>query len=477
MHRELRDPNQARTFVTQGLCLQCYLPSAPGNVRSAMEWALEIASEGQALPPPGFVADLGHAALGREVAPRALGDAPAFPGVPPGLLRAYEDHVLGRLVVDAAFERAGDALRRYEGRDQARGLAYLCRQMGERCGWPGVHLSPGVLKNLLRESPEQLLAAGADSLAAGGLQPLLAELLDGLVAALRRAAELLGPEDVFELEHGTALQELGQRVALRQVLRGAALLEAQLPQHRPRPRPGRQEVPTRVLDEDTYPVGGFSSLSTRGTIESLLHSQLAFMEKEERPDLFDLKYLRDELLYYARDENQFLRRRRTFVFALWPDLVDARVKDPDLPFQRGILLLAWLLVAVRRLVDWLSGDALHIVVAVVDDREPPALADEKDLLELVLRELIAGGTAVVQRVPNAAFLRQRCAEWARRSLGHCLTLSAEERTLDVKHVMVYRLKLAGPVPVLTAPDGSRIEAASGLEEWAAALQELLEAWV
>src|SRR5207249_190972 len=113
---------------------------------------------------------------------------------------------------------------------------------------------------------------------------------------------------------------------LRQVLRAAERLEAALPHHRPRPRPGRLEVPTRILDEDTYPVGGFSSLSTRGSVESLLHSQLAYMEPDDRPDLFDIKYLRDELLYYARDENQCLRRRRTFVFALFPDLARARHK-------------------------------------------------------------------------------------------------------------------------------------------------------
>ena len=50
-----------------------------------------------------------------------------------------------------------------------------------------------------------------------------------------------------------------------------------------------------------------------------------------------MKFLRDELLYYSRDENQFLRRRRTFVFALFPDLVDARFKDagPAVPADRA----------------------------------------------------------------------------------------------------------------------------------------------
>ena len=28
----------------------------------------------------------------------------------------------------------------------------------------------------------------------------------------------------------------------------------------------RHDVPTRILDEDTYPVGGFSSISTRGRL-------------------------------------------------------------------------------------------------------------------------------------------------------------------------------------------------------------------
>ena len=68
-----------------------------------------------------------------------------------------------------------------------------------------------------------------------------------------------------ELEQKTALQSMGEYVAHRQVLQMAAKLEEGLPKHKVRPLQGRKEVPTRVLDEDTYPVGGFSSLSTRGS--------------------------------------------------------------------------------------------------------------------------------------------------------------------------------------------------------------------
>ena len=30
-----------------------------------------------------------------------------------------------------------------------------------------------------------------------------------------------------------------------------------------------------------------------------------------------MKFVRDELYYYSRDENQFFRRRRTLIFAWW----------------------------------------------------------------------------------------------------------------------------------------------------------------
>src|SRR5947208_12431352 len=334
------------------------VPPASATVRPALEWALEIASAGQPLPPVGFVSDVGLVAFGqdREGRPR---EALPVPGLSSGLARTYEDHVLGKLYADATFERAADALRRYQGRDRARGLAFIVDQFRQRAGFGGALLSPAVIKGLLEGSPDDALSRGWDSLTRDGLMPHLAEMVNDLIAAVRRTAEVLGPEDLSELEHGTFVAELGQRVAHRLVVQTARRLEDALPRHKVRPLAGRQEVPTRVLDEDTYPVGGFSSLSTRGSIESLLHSQLAFMEGAgERPDLFDVKFLRDELLYYSRDENSFLRRRRTFVFALDADLVQARFKDAELPFQRVILLLAMLRAAASKLSDWLHTDAL-----------------------------------------------------------------------------------------------------------------------
>jgi hypothetical protein len=151
-------------------------------------------------------------------------------------------------------------------------------------------------------------------------------------------------------------------------------------------------VPTRILDEDQYPVGGYTSISTRGSVESLLHSQLAYMEDAggaREPDLFDVKFARDELFYYSRDENQFLRRRRAFVFVFLGELVtgqvSARYKSPDLDVQPIVLVLSTVLTVVEKLSEWLSTDAIRFELLFVQDGDKRPLADEAKLCELLLR--------------------------------------------------------------------------------------------
>jgi hypothetical protein len=473
---ELRDLEQARRFLLEGLWLQRVTAPTAATVRPALEWALEVAAGGQPLPPVGFLADLGHAALGSGEGARSGRETAQPIGFPGGLGRTYEDHVLGRVYADWQFERAGDALRRYHGRDRARGLAFVVNQMRDRAGFPGVYLGPAVIKGILEIAPEEVLARGWDSLARDGALPLLVDMYQALIAATRRTADLLGAEDIFELEHGTALAELGQRVALRQVLQATQRLEAGLPPRAARPPAGRREIPTRILDEDVYPVGGYSSVSTRGSIESMLHSQLAYMEDRDRPDLFDVKFLRDELLYYARDENQFLRRRRTFVFALFPDLMRTRFKDPELPWQRCVLWLGLLVATVRRLTDWLSSDALTFEFALLDGGNPEILKEEQHLLEMLLRESIANGTVRLTRLAGVPELETLCTAHARRSLCHCLSVVAEGAgEVQPQDTTMARLRISASRPELTVPgaEPAAVETDESLESWCSALEALL----
>src|SRR5262245_56282489 len=159
----LRDLDEARKFIVQGLLLQHRLvPPTPESVRSALEWALEIASVGEPLPPVGFVADVGV-----EIFDMARGHSrtqQSPPGLPPTLARNYEDHVLGKIYGDWSFERAKDALKLYAARrDRTRGLAFIVNQLRQRMQIDGVEMSPAVIRALLDGVPEETLRRGRES--------------------------------------------------------------------------------------------------------------------------------------------------------------------------------------------------------------------------------------------------------------------------------------------------------------------------
>jgi hypothetical protein len=478
-NNELNDHVEIRRFLAQGLWLQRIAAPKPASVPNVLRRARRLASEGEPVPPVGFIADVGQLVFGTGSDTRTFGAGLDVPGWPPGLSRAYEDLVLGKLDADASMARAADALARYRGSDRDKGMAFLLDRLGRRAGIGGVQLNPAVVKSALELRAEELLAEGWESLARDGPLPLLVTLYEALIGAVRDAAEALGPEDVFELEHGTALAAFSQRVALRQVLQAADAFEKGVALERPRTPARRHDVATRILDEDTYPVGGFSSISTRGSIESLLHSQLAYMEPYERPDLFDIKFLRDELLYYARDENRFLRRRRTFLFALDSDLARARIKDAGLPHQRIVLLLALLVAAVRKLIERLSDEALSFEFLFLEEGKGATLAPEQALVEMILREPIATGLVTTARIGVSAFAPRLAARSA-RSVCHVLTVTAAAtlRDLNADPRAFARLRLDGPRPHLAAGSETLDPAESddAWTYWCATLERLLTAW-
>ena len=474
---ELRDLDVARRYVAQGLWLQRSVPPLAETVRPVLEWSLEIASSGQPLPPVGFVADVGHIALGVDAEHR-LKEPLHLPGFPAALARSYEDHVLGKLYADWLFERAGDALRRYTDKERPRGLAYIVRQIRERGGLGGVELSPAVIRGLLSVNSEKLLAEARDDLQTHGPLPLLVTQYQELVAAARRMAEVLAPEDVLALEQRTALADMGQYVAHRQILKTTARLEAELPTRPVKPLAGRKDVPTRIHDEDQYPVGGYSSLANRGSIENLLHSQLAFMENEEKPDLFDLKFVRDELVYYSRDENQFLRRRRAFTIILFPDLIAARFKDPELPTQRLVLALSLVLALIRRLGEWLSTDAVRWDVLFVQDGEKKGLTEEATLMSLLLREPIERGDGRVAWLPDIATVKAYLANLARASQVHGLLLSTVPQELTVEGTALTSLIVNGARPLIDSGLGfEELPGDDPFDSWRETLLRLLQLWI
>lgn len=486
---EIRDPSLAQDYLLQSYLLSTSGASSIPRLATALQWAFKLLSDGHPIPLLSFVSDLGH------FANRNATDSPQEgethfreKRINSAIVRRYEDYVLGKLYADLSLERGIDGLQRYSDRERDHAISYLINQVAQRAQLNGISISPSVVKGLLAMKPARL-AEELEKVQSTEVSQELIQEFEGLIQSVRNAGELLGPEDIFELERGTALSQFGQRIALRQLLSATEYFAIALTKQKPRGAGRQYSVSTNILQEDYYPVGGFSSISNRGTVESLLRSELAYIEDDRRPDLFDIKYVRDELLYYSRDENQFFRRRMCFMFVLDADLVNARVKDPNSNWQRMIYALAMIIMAVRTISDWLSNDALRFEIIFREDTKYGVLDDERTLLQTVFHEEIHAGSVSIESMSSNAIVDE-CQKNARESLCHCTIFYAtsknhfvsswsqgngvNERRMNMP--LLALLSLVDSQPVVTFDDIVQVPDDQS-DAWHAALKSLFEAWL
>ncbi|MGZ3448466.1 MAG: hypothetical protein ACXVEF_02640 [Polyangiales bacterium] len=416
---ELRDPDAARLFLEAGLALARTTPTR--DPITASSWLFAALTEAGFLPPAGFVIDLGTLLLGGTI------DARAPTAADPQLARlvsAYEHQVLARIAGDPFLLTAGDAIARLPRALVASAIGLTTATLLSRIGFVGLALPAGAIRALTRGRDRDPFAALRDD--APSLERLTAGY-ERLVHCARGARSLLAEQDVFVLEHLDVLESLAQRVAMAQVLEAEEALTEGLPKRLPRRRAGGP-VATALEDEDTYPVGGFSSITTSGSLENVVTSELVYMDDDASLDLFDLRYAEGELLYYTRDEATLIRRRRAIDFVLDPSLESARSRDADLPWQRSIAALAIVHAAILRVAAWLGDEELRMRVIV-----PPALEEERALMTLLLREQHERGIAEVIQ-GDAATSRAALEQAAARGLGQQVLMGgsgAPSRKIEV----------------------------------------------
>jgi hypothetical protein len=197
-----------------------------------------------------------------------------------------------------------------------------------------------------------------------------------------------------------------------------------------------------------------------------------------RPDLFDIKFLRDELLYYSRDENQFLRHRHVFGFLFTKSLSQARFKDPTLPAQRIIMALGLVVAAIELLTEWLSEDALRfdLVFEATDSDDP--LAQERAMLQSLLQESIASGTIQVKTVSDRSVIVRDYTALAERFQCRLLYVQTNNASVAEADLVSDYLTVSGPHPGTTL-DGEKVfdDANDPAESWQTALTRLVSNWL
>ncbi len=404
---EFRASDEVATWLAAGLALRRVPGDADGAIAAAI---IACAAELATLPPAGVVADLamllGGARMSAE--PPALRDDQLR-----AALHAYDDDVLARLVGAPRFEDAVAAFAHLSPRLRADAVALVLGAMLDRIGYTGIAISAAALRRALaRGLPPTTLNAAAEAQAGEYLR---------LARAARQTRTLVEEREVFALDHLDVLGTFSRRLGARQIALAADAFTAALPR-RLAVRRDRGLAATHLPDADTYPAGGYAAITPGGAeanLENLVTSELAYMEPAHRDvdppalpfgsasgrahapldppalpfDLFTVRYVESELLFYARDDSVFRRLRQCIVLVLPPDLEQSRVKDPALPWQRLTLLLGAVIALVRWLATRLGERALSIHVVV------PAPLPERDLLSLLLSDERERGLVSIVDVP------------------------------------------------------------------------------
>ncbi len=474
---------QLRNLLAAGLWLQRLNEPSPEVVSRAVAWVSQFASEYECLPPVGLLADWVSLLV-----PEGPGQPPASPEVawwPAELRRFYEDAVLGRMAGDSGVLAASDALRRLDARHRASAVVWLLGRIGQRIQWPTISVNPAVVRGLCGEDPNRLLDAGWAMWSTPGGADSVAQAHRQAAQRILELPKLLDDATLDELRSGGSAAGSGERLALRQLRDAIEHLEADRPRL-PRARGASQAAwqAHHLADESSFPMGGYATLAARGPLESLLPSQLAYMEPDQRPDLFDVAFLHNELLYYSRDESPAFRPRVLGVVSLASDLVDTRIKDPGLPSQRIVWIVAAVVVAIRQLVAGYGREGSRGVGGVPG--AVPAAGGRAGVLEpetgwmrrLLAREIAAGVVTLLES-PEATWPEQYARLGRRGGAARVVECRCQPQTN--RHVESPRcgLQFASPQPTLEGEPLGRLLPDSGdaWSPWRELVARILAWWI
>lgn len=384
-----------------------------GAALRALGWLRHLQGFGYDAIPFVAVHDVGHLLLLGDAFPfRAVTDLERWGEEERPLRLAYENRFLNalrshprvrRLIALLAQQAAADPAA--EGRNASDGGArperqdrLVCRSMeilfaGARelrlAGAP--RLNPVHLRDL----------AGLDSIAPRQARARFEEARPGfflhqLAEFLERQAgtidvpRLLREEDFFELAHFDALDRPHRRLFARRV---QELITAAGPIDvaRTRVKVESEEASTAVADEGSYPTGGIGEITTKGSLENLVRSELVYRMHDGPIDLFALRWAEGDLLFYTRDAGSLHRKRRSLIFALDPSRM--RVKDPRHPTSLAVLAYSLVGRTADDLLELFGGEGARVEIRVITARPMDADLEEAELLEMRLRDAVRRGDA------------------------------------------------------------------------------------
>lgn len=385
---EINDRDIATKWLAASSCLTC-IKSLELN-KHIKNWILAVLTETPELPPIGIIADLGILLTEQTGLTQSFAISNTDPELR-NIIRAYEDYVLNKLITDSRLRSAKDAYQRLSSVQRPLAVGFFVKTILERLKFDtNILMAPEFVRNFAKVSHEEIQHLGLTVLECkDDINKYLINAYKRLIELARISSSLLADSDIFILENFTVLNNCTQRLAINHILTTIDNLSVNIPQQLITRHKSEGDIITAIKDEGTFPIGGFSSMSTSGSFENLVTSELIYMDNSRTnnsTDIFDLRYVEGELLYFTRDESVCIRPQRNIFLFFDEDLVEARIKDKNIKWQRLVLWLGLTVICVRKLISWLNSERINFHFVFLKENEANKLSQERMLIELLLKE-------------------------------------------------------------------------------------------
>ena len=399
------------SWLYGGLMLQLGEPPEQRDWRVVAEAIVRSSEASERLAPPGLLLDLHGALAAQSTELPKLAAGPLLAAV-----AAYRRHLIEALAAAAGWEQLADAYHALHPRQRSWALSIVARHVIERLALSGdsrLFLARGgLLRRLTAPSWRACARLGHDALLdAGRACDPIVEYFEAAYQALaqRALAQGLAVEQrtLFALRHLEQIPDEPMLLAVEQLAAAGASFEHAL---RWLTRRGEERGYSRDLEraESRLVLGGFEGLGRGGRMENLLASELGLIEPErapDAPDLFELRWAADELLYFTRDLGQGGRRPLRIAWVFGEALVRLRTKGPGALWSPAMMAIAALCASVGRLRRRCPPEVLQCDLVFCSAE----LAAERALCSLGLsHELRGDQLRLVELADEAALGPQLC---------------------------------------------------------------------
>lgn len=372
----------------------------PSILSLAQEWCIHLYGRGYDPVPLCLMIDLGILlSQGDQVSLRSQLDYESWMESERGLRLRYEAELVLRL---SSLPQVNELIElgRLGALPQPqvlRALELICKAFIPFCVQTAL-IHPSHLRELKWErifdknfANRQALSEAEKEVVQEAFNDQLSELLKRLSQGFSWSS-VLSEADLFELRNWSRLHREDLRIGCRQLIELSDELGVIQPTELVlMPEDAQRDIQFR--DDTTYPTGGITELTTSGSWENLVLSELIYIDDTHpaEVDLFDIRFVENEILFYLRDEGQLSSMRRSidFIIDLGPFF---NQKLSGNPYQFSILVEGLIYCIMRDLNSLYSGDALlYSVYLITGGVDQELIRDEIRLLEMLLSDEIQRG--------------------------------------------------------------------------------------